>query len=276
MEIIPVYYALRSRKFLYQYIGFLLILGPFFMYWMNGIRQSIAACFFVLASSVLLNGGIKNKVKAALIILIAAQFHTSAYALLVFLFIPNKDYFRNRYINIGILLACAVIGQTDFFNTYLERFVGIEVEGSYELYMRHLEDFLESESTMGYGPRRIVLLIVTLITLWYAPGMKEKFGKDPLFMFSFSLFFIHSCLNDNMLSNVHFIFRRPFYYTQPFQMICFAYLLYYLKYFNKGKNRNLIFLGMLAIAGMYMIIECIATGGSSTETSLYKLYLGQQ
>lgn len=275
LEIIPFYYALRSRKFLYQFVGLLLILGPFFLFWMNGIRQCIAACFFVLAAVNFLDKGKKGKFVAALVITVAAQFHTSAYALLLFLIIPNKDYFRNRLINIAILIACAVIGQTHLMNTYLERFIGVEFEGAYELYLRHTEDFLVSESTMGYGPRRIVLLIVTLVTLWYAPGMKEQFKSDPLFLFSFNLFFIHACLGDNLLSNVHYIFRRPFYYTQPFMLISFSYLLYYLKYFNKARNKQIVYLSVTAFACLYMIIECLATAGNNYETSLYKLYIGQ-
>lgn len=276
LEIIPFYYALRSRKYLYPYIGFLLIMGPFYLYWMNGIRQSIAACFFVLASSILVDTGFKGRLLASLIILFAAQFHTSAYFLLVFLFLPIWDWFRFRYVNIAILLFCVIVGQTEFAKNYIMEFAASLNLNSfaYEGYIDSIEDMLNEETGFNFGPRRIVILLLTLITLWFAPNIKEKMN-DKFFLYSFNLFFLHVCLNDSLLLNLYHVFKRPFYYTQPFELICFAYLLYYLNELYKGKYKRIIYLITFILSAMYMILECIAVSSNPYETSLYKFYVGQ-
>ena len=266
LEIIPFYYALRTRKFLYPYIGILLFMGPFYLIWMNGIRQSIAACFFVLASVILVDGANNKRLIAALIIIVAAQFHTSAYVLLAFLFLPiHWNLFRNRYINIAILLVCAIVGQTGFLSSVLGGYTEVETGDFYSNY--NLELILAQESYMPYGPRRIVILLLSLMTLWFASEMKDQY-KDKFFVFSFNLFFIHACLCENLFSNVSFIFRRPFIYTYPFEMICFAYLLFFLR--QKYKTNSFVYLAAMGLSCLFILIECYASMGNPDETSLFK------
>lgn len=268
LEIIPFYYALRTRKFLYPYFGILLFMGPFYLIWMNGIRQSIAACFFVLAAVILVDGVKNRRLISALLIIFAAQFHTSAYVLLVFLFFPvNCDLFRNRFVNIVILLVCAVVGQTEFLSTFIGSYTDVEIGGFYSNY--NIDIILAQDAYMPYGPRRIVILLLCMMTIWFAPEMKKQF-KDYFFLFSFNLFFIHACLCENLFSNVSFIFRRPFYYTFPFEMICFSYLLFFLNNGGRGKDRKPLYMAAICLLCLYVMVLCIADAGSSTESSLYK------
>lgn len=271
LQIIPFYYALRNRKHLYPYIGILLIMGPFYLIWMNGIRQSIAACFFVLASTFIVDGVKKDRIIAALIIVIAAQIHKSSYFLLAFVLLPKVwDLFKNRYINIVILIVCAFLGQTDFLRNFLDGYTEVELGELYSNY--NLEMTLAQDSYMPYGPRRIVILLLTLLTLWFAPDMKKR-NKDIFLVYSFNLFFIHACLCDNLFSNVSFIFRRPFIYTYPFEMICFAYLLYYLR--QRYKSNSIIFLAAIGLSCMFVLIECYASAEVIDETSLFKFFFLQ-
>ena len=45
-----IYYAFKNERYLLPYIGIVLILGPHYLNWMNGIRQTLAACIFVFCS----------------------------------------------------------------------------------------------------------------------------------------------------------------------------------------------------------------------------------
>lgn len=271
LQIIPFYYALRNRKYLYPYIGILLIMGPFYLIWMNGIRQSIAACFFVLASSYLVDGVKKDRIIAALIIVLAAQIHKSSYFLLAFVLLPSDwDLFKNKFINIIILIACAFLGQTDFLHNLLDGYTEVELGEMYSNY--NLEMTLAQDSYMPYGPRRIVILLLSIMTMWFAPEMKKN-NRDSFFVYSFNLFFIHACLCDNLFSNVSFIFRRPFIYTYPFELICFAYLLYYLK--QRYKTNSIIYLFAMGLSSLFVLIECYASAGVLEETSLFKFFFLQ-
>ena len=55
VQIFFLYYALRHRKFLYPYIGLVLILGQYYLCWMNGIRQEIVGCVFIFALVLFVN-----------------------------------------------------------------------------------------------------------------------------------------------------------------------------------------------------------------------------
>lgn len=273
LEIVPFYYALKTRKFLYAYIGLILMVGPFYLNWMNGIRQCIAACFFVLASVVLVDKWKNRRLVAALIIILAAQFHTSAYVLLAFLFIPaERDLFKNRILNIAILIVCAVLGQSEFIKDSLGFITAIEHADFYSNY--NLDLVMADERTMTFGPRRIVIFLLCLIVLWYAPQMKRYFN-DKFFIYSFNLFFINECFGDNLLSNVSHVLRRPFLYTQPFELICFAYFFYYISRCYKGKYKNLVYIFSIILICSYIFIQCYADAPLKGESSLFKFYLGQ-
>ena len=47
MQLFFIYYALKDRKFLLPYIALSIMLGPYFLNWMNGMRQCLAMCMFV-------------------------------------------------------------------------------------------------------------------------------------------------------------------------------------------------------------------------------------
>jgi len=271
LEFIPFYYAFKTRRFLYAYFGLLLILGPFYLIWQNGIRQSIASCFFVLASVMIIDD--KKKILPAILVLIAAQIHASAYVFLVFLFIPVWDLFKNRYINIAILVICAIVGQAgseiSSKLSFLANLDEIDRGGFYGNYS--IEAMLGADSSMGFGPRRIIVLLLSILTIWFAPKMKE-FYNDKYLIFSYNLFFIHTCLCENLLSNVSLMLRRPFYYTYAFEMICFSYLLYYLYKGYKGKHNQYLYYGAIILASSYVIVQCVADGGAVNETALYKVF----
>lgn len=277
LQIIPFYYALKKRRYIYAYIGLLMFVGPFYLIWMNGMRQAIAASFFVLASVYIVENDKKTpSIIAAILIVIAAQFHNSAYVLLVFLVLPVWDLFKNKYVNIAILVFCAVIGQSSIVSGYLDGLLsGLTIESDfYSDYTNRIDNFLEDDRTMSFGPRRIVILLLSIELIWFAPRMKEYFN-DKFFIYAFNLFFINNCIGENLLSNVSLIFRRPFYYTQPFELICFAYLLYYFNSVYKGKTKTLLYLFTVGISCCYIILQCMADAGKVEEATLYKIYLGQ-
>ena len=49
-----IYASLKSNKQLIPYVGALVMLGPYFLNWMNGIRQTLVSCLFVYLVSVII------------------------------------------------------------------------------------------------------------------------------------------------------------------------------------------------------------------------------
>ena len=44
-----VYSALKDSRYIIPYVALCIMLGPYFLNWMNGIRQTVVACAFVWA-----------------------------------------------------------------------------------------------------------------------------------------------------------------------------------------------------------------------------------
>lgn len=266
-----LYYALRHRKFLYPYIGLVLILGQYYLCWMNGIRQEIVGCVFVFALVLLTdNSTIKNRLLYVGIILLCTFMHKSAYILLPFAFIPNWDYFKNRYVCIVVLILCAYIGMTDWVQTNLQ-FLGkyIELFGN-EKYVRNFDIAMNYDHALvtKYGPRRIILLLFNILIVWFSNDLKRYFKDDKFFLMCYSLFFVYACFNDLFAGASH-MFLRPVGYLQPFSLICMAYLLFYLRNL-KGVNAKMYFVVVLLVACSYLLVENLAVKDIKGEFSLYK------
>ena len=48
LHIVLLYYALRHHKMLLPWIALCIFLGPYYIQWMNTIRQSVAECLFII------------------------------------------------------------------------------------------------------------------------------------------------------------------------------------------------------------------------------------
>ena len=277
VEILFFYAALRTRKFLLPFVSLVLILGPHYYGWMNGIRQMVVICIFVYAMQQKIDN--KRYFLYAFLILTGSFIHHSALILVVFLFIPNLDYFNNKYINryvvIAAVLFSAVLGQQGWVKDPLNMaaFAASNISSGYERYTDHMQVFTEELAVdMGYGPRRLVILFVSLLIIWYYPKMKEYFN-DKFLVFSFTVFVIFAIFPENILSSVHSSMSRPFMYFKPFKIICNAYLLYYLH--KKIRKRPIPFFVTLVLSLCYMIIDNIAEANNPDESTLFKFIFTQ-
>ncbi len=267
LQVTLFYYGLKDRKFIYPFIGLVLILGGYYLSWMNGIRQVIVACAFVMISHYI----VKHKfIKYLLAVLLCTLMHRSAIILILFYFIPIKDYFKNKYLCIGILLLCAVLGQMAVLKDSLDFIEPILSNLGYDSYADNFTNIIESESSRTYGPRRFVLLLTNILIIWFSPQIKEKYG-DKYFIFGYNMFFIYICLSD-LLSNVSYLFLRPLFYLNPFVLIMTGYLLAYLSQ-QKTLSLKIIFIIALIVSCSYMAIECVACYNLPDERSMYKSIL---
>ena len=266
IQISLFYYGLKNRNYLYPFIGLVLVLGPYYLSWMNGIRQIVVCCAFVIMANYIVD---RRFLKYLIFVLICSLIHKSAVLLIIFYFIPIKDFFSNRYVSIVILLLCAVLGQLAVIRDSLSfvepvlKFIG------YDDYAEGFSDIMDRNMTRAYGPRRLVLLATNLMIVWFSSEMKTVY-QDKYFTLSYNMFFLYVCLSD-LLSNVSMLFIRPLMYLSPFALIMTAYLLTYLK--NKYGIYNCIFLIALILSCSYLFLDNIASLNDPNERSLYKSVL---
>lgn len=265
LQIFFIYYGLKKYQYLYPFIGLLIFLGPYYLSWMNGIRQSIVACVFVWACHFIID---RKFIKYCATIIICSFMHKSAIILLPLYFLPNVDYFKNKLIWITVLLACTIIGQTGIVQNYMN-FIGQYLSFvGYDNYSQMFDNIMENSMNRAFGPRRMLILILDILIMWFSVDMK-KYYNDKLFLFSYNMFVLYACLYE-LLSNVNFLFTRPLMYFSPFTLICSAFLLVYLKKRYGTLNRKPIFLFALTISCLYTFAAVAATVGDPHAATLFK------
>ena len=266
-----VYYALRNNKYLLPFVGLCIMLGPYYLSWMNGIRQCVAACAFIYAVEFIEK---KKFWHYIIFILLLSFIHRSAIILLpiYFLFYVKWDnLLHRRKTNIIILICCVILGSTPSWLHFVNSLENVLYLLGYEGYADRLEMMTtENLRTMAWGPSRLSIFLSEVLIIWFYPALKDYFKGDRKVEMYFFLFLIGDCLY-NLFANTSHIFLRPIEYFTLFRLPLTAYLLYY---FYKKKKLFLFFaLIVLACSNAYIsVYKAIARPTELSDCSLYKFF----
>lgn len=263
-----IYYALRDRKYLLPYIGLLVMLGPYFLNWMNGIRQCIVMCFFVFLVEFIVK---KKFWYYAAGILLATTMHRSALILLPVYFIFFKDFkLENNKILLLILLLCIIVGSTPTWLHIMTNLDGLLAFLGYDIYSQEIGRMVsEGLRDTAWGPSRIGLLVIDIAIIWFYPGMRDYYKYDKYLPIYFLLFLIGTYLY-NLFVNTSHIFIRPITYFTIFNLPLSAYLLNYLK--TSFKQISFIILCIIACSYTYITVYKATIHTVLPESSLYKFF----
>lgn len=264
-----IYYALRDRKYLLPYIGLLVMLGPYFLNWMNGIRQCIVMCFFVFLVEFIIK---KKFWYYAAGILLATTMHRSALILLPVYFIFFKDFkLENNKILLLILLLCIIVGSTPTWLHIMTNLDGLLAFLGYDRYSQEIGRMVsEGLRDTAWGPSRIGLLVIDIAIIWFYPGMRDYYKDDKYLPIYFLLFLIGTYLY-NLFVNTSHIFIRPIGYFTIFKLPLTAYLLYYL--YSIRNNIAFWVLCIVAYTHIYfMVYKATIIHNVANETSIYKFF----
>lgn len=252
LQLFFIYYALKNERYLLPFIGLVLILGPHYLNWMNGIRQTLAACIFVFSVQFINN---RKLLKYLATIILASLIHKTAILLLIFYFIPKKNYFKNRALTFTLLVASIIIGSTPFWLNLLDNFTTIFNFLGYDSFIQKLDIIIENERNLAFGPRRIILFTIMSLIIWHSNTLKSHFKNTNFLLFyNFSIF---GEIYFNIFAGANHIFRRPATYFTIFTVITTAYLLYYLKP-KSIRAVSLKFIIIIILLILYLLISIYA------------------
>jgi len=267
LQLFFIYRAFKDERYLYPFLGMIIILGPHYLSWMNGMRQMLAVTMFVFSIQYIKN---RKLIPYFITIFLATLIHKSAILFLIFYFIPQKDYFKNRYINLGLLIVTLIMGLNPNWMQafeYIERTLAVI---GYDRYAERFDIMVEYRREMAIGPRRISILLLNILTIWYSPKLKQVF-KNTNYLIYFNFAFVGVLLY-NLFANTSHIFLRPVSYFTIFLALTTAYLLYYLKP-QKKYIVSLRFLIVFVVAISYMLLSVIADyGKGDMDWSNFKFF----
>lgn len=244
--------AFRKRAYLYTYIVAALMLSCIELGWMNGMRQSIATCVFVYATTFIEK---KEPKKYVLAILFAMLFHNSAIILLPMYFITYLPILKNKKISIAIYILALFVNTLpveSFDRLFTE---AARILGYSETYSA--EDALTEVENGGTGLARLVLNTIFLTIVIYSDKLKEFFKNDERwFTIIYNLYIIG--MFGNMSFNRCVMLNRPFGYFRVFWCVMFAILIYYLAK-HRTKNNNLARIFLITLITL-TFIACMLSG----------------
>ena len=269
IQIAFIYLACKNRRELLPFIALAIMLGPYFLEWMNGIRQTMVACFFVYIISYLCyNKSTKGFIISAICMLVSVGFHKSAVILLPLLFLCLLNiHLTKRTLNIGIVFVCVILGMTP-------RWIGMTLGDisefltilGYDYYSDTYDDMVSYAdfTETAWGPLRSSAFIVDLFIIWFFPKIKEYYPNDKMLNSFFFLFFIGACAY-NLLANTNLLLLRPVMYFQIFKLPMVAYLLCYLAH-----RKSIWFYFVALLEYTYALIDVLKVG--ITGLKEYNLY----
>jgi hypothetical protein len=268
LQLFFVYYAFKNERHILPYLGLIILFGGQYLLWMNGIRQAIAACIFVFSIQYITN---RKFIKYFLTIFFAAFFHKSAIVLVIFYFILNKDFFKNRYFAIVLVVASILIGFNTYWLTATDELSKVISIIGYDKIALKLEYIIsERQKEMAFGPRRIVSNLIYIVVIWLFPKFKKIHqNKNALLYYNLTIL---GAIHYNLFANSANIFLRPTYYLTIFTPVIVSYLLFFLnKPEKKGISIKFIILFILSIS--YLLLSIIADAGKGNlDFTNYKFF----
>lgn len=242
--------AFRKRAYLYPFILLVLFLSCIELGWMNGIRQSIATCIFVYATTFIEK---KQPIKYIIAILFAMQFHSSAIILLPIYFINYLPILKNRWISIGIYLAALFVSTLPVEQFDLLFTNAADLLGYGDIY--NSEESLVELENKGSGIGRLILNSIFLILILYSNKLKNYFKNDERwFNLIYNLFIIG--IFGDIAFNKCVMLARPFGYFRIFWAVMAGMLIYYFTK-NRTKKNDIVYFILIGFIALTFIANIL-------------------
>jgi len=272
VQISLLYYALRHRKALLPWLALCIFLGPFYIFWMGFIRQSVVECLFVVMVELI----VRRKFWIYLLLsLLAMSIHRMCVLFIPLYFVPLIPVPKRgtRWISFALVALCVILGSYPQWLRLLFDHIGrfAEVWGYGHYYRLFLSNNLEYAFRGVMGPSRLAPLITLCIIIWYYPTMKQAFASDRWLpaLYRFALLYMGYI---NLLANTTQYLSRPGELMRACFLVMVCYALLYL-----WRQRKWLPFAVMALCNFYYVYYEIAKAavykGSIYMPELYHTFL---
>lgn len=227
-QITLLYYALRHRKVLLPWIAMCVFLGPYYIFWMGFIRQSVVECLFVLMVELI----VRRKFWIYLLLtLIAVSIHKMCILFVLLYFVPMIPVSQkaSRWISLIAIIACVLLGSFPQWLRVLFDHIGrfADILGYGHYYRLFLSDNLEYAFRGVMGPSRLCPLLSLLIIIWYYPAIKRSTSPDAWLSAIYRFSLLYMCYI-NLFANTTQYLSRPGELMRGCFLVMVCYALHYL------------------------------------------------
>lgn len=269
LQIFFVVLAFKKNREVLPYILVVMVLGTYFISWMNGIRQMIVACSFLWASQFI----VKRDIKHYLIwMAFAYLWHKSSVILILpFAFIYSRNAWDKKYLCLLIFFVCLCLGNNTYWTSNINQFAQVLEFIGYDHYAEKLDSLTEAENlrVLTFGPRMLIVLVTYIMLIINYPSVSKYYNSKRVDLY-YKFAFIGMC-GYFLFINTDILFLRPVQYFEIFTLPMTGFTLYYLK--KAGRKLSFSFFFIVSIS--FLFFQCYTEyviGDINAATSLYRFY----
>jgi len=227
VQITLLYYAMRHRKVLLPWLALSIFMGPYYIFWMGFVRQSVVECLFVLMIELI----VRRKFWYYLLLsIVAISIHKMCVLFIPLYFVPLIRVPKARlWMAYALIALCFVLGSFPQWIQWMFDRIGsiADVLGYGHYYRLFMSNNLEYAFRMVMGPTRLFPLATCLLIIWYYPSIRKMFSTDRYLpaLFRFSVVYIAYI---NLFANTTQYLTRPGELMRSCFLVMVCFLLHYL------------------------------------------------
>jgi hypothetical protein len=271
LQISLLYYALRHRKVLLPWLALCIFLGPYYIFWMGFVRQSVVEALFVVMVELI----VRRKFWWYLLLsLVAVSIHKMCILFIPLYVIPLIPASKaKRWLPFVLIALCVALGSFPQWIRWTFDRIGqlAEVLGYGHYHRLFASHNLEYAFRTVMGPARLLPLLSCLAMIWFYPGIKGMFDGDKYLSATYRFALVYMGYI-NLFANTTQYLARPGELMRTCFVIMLCYLLCYL-----WRKRLWWAFALIAISNFYYIYYEIAKsqliGGSIYMPELYHTFL---
>lgn len=271
VQIILLTYALRHRKVLLPWLALCIFLGPYYIFWMGFIRQSVVEALFVVMVELIVRRKLWLYMLLSVVAVCIHKMCVLFFPLYLVPLIPVRT--AKRWLPFTLLAFFVLIGSFPQWIQWLFDRIGqfAQLLGYGHYYRLFMSNDLEYAFRMVIGPARLCPLISFMIVIWFYPAIKRMFSGDMCLSATFRFSLVYMCYI-NLFANTTQYLSRPGELMRTCFVIMICYAFHYL-----WRERKWIPLLVLALCNFYYIyyemLKATVTGGSIYAPEFYRTFL---
>lgn len=215
-------YACRHRKELLPWMCLNVMLGPFWLYLMNTMREGVVASIFLSMMPLIAN---RKFLAYSLIAFVAAGIHKAAILMIPFYYIgliDLKPSVKTRNLMMLVLLIAILLGIRPFWLSWTMLILN-KLGFVSEQYQHIVVPVIQGNYNFAnWGPMRLSILGLDVMATWLYPKIRGRFSDDNILPCVYA-FFLAGCFISYSCVNVHHLFLRPFDFFMISKVLVYAY-----------------------------------------------------
>lgn len=264
VQIVTLYRAFRTERYILPYLGFLIITGGFYFFLMNGMRQALVVTIFFAAVPLILK---RKFLWYAAVIAFCYTLHKSSALLLPIYFITYLKLDKlmlPRLWQLLLLIAGLAVSNLNLWQELLQYTNTIFQLIDYSRY----EDanLIEDSRIENFGPRSIILLLIDITMILLSPKLRKTFTSK-MFGFCYLFYIVYFTLFPVFVSSM--AFTRVVNYFAVCRPIVSAYGLFYLFKSRKSIANTLIGCFILLLYTAYLLIGIYSDSLTHNDCVVY-------